>query len=63
VEGGTHFPFLVHPRFLQGFVLVNVLFICVLFSLLLCPMLPVSLDCPFLIAISVFANCYFNSAH
>ena len=52
MEGGTDFPFLVHPRFLQGFVLVSVLFICVLLSLLVCPMLPFSLDCPFLIDIS-----------
>ena len=62
---------LVHPKVLQGIVLVNVLVICGFcfllclssFLCLLCPMLPVSLDFPFLIAISVFANVYFNSAH
>jgi hypothetical protein len=34
---------------------------CVLFIFVLClvcPMLPVSLDCPFLIATSVFSNVY-----
>ena len=34
---------------------------CVFLSLrLLCPMLPVSLDCPFLIAHSVFSNVYLD---
>jgi hypothetical protein len=53
----------VHPRYLVGFVLFIVLVFCVvffvLFVLVLCrvyPMLPVSLDCPFLIAPSIFST-------
>ena len=61
----------VHPRFLHGFVLVNVLVFCVLCFCFVC-LRPVScvpnvtsfsLDCPLLIDISVFSNVYFNSAH
>ena len=58
------------PPVLEGFMLLNVLAFCVVFCglfvfvmCLLCPILPVSLDCPFLTAISVFFNVYFNSAH
>ena len=32
--------------------------IFVLYVFVLCPMLPISLDCPFLIALSVFSNIY-----
>ena len=58
------------PPILHGFVLVNFLIFCVLcfwFVVFvpcpLCPMLPVSLDCPLLIPISVFSNVNYNSAH
>jgi hypothetical protein len=34
-------------------------FLCVFFSCLVCPVLPVSLGCPFLIAPLVFSNVYF----
>ena len=56
-------------RFVVGFELLIVLVICVvvyfyiLFVFVLCfmcPMLPVFLDCPFLIAPSVFSNIYLN---
>ena len=57
------------PPVLEEFMLPNVLVFCVVFFGLFvfvlcveCPMLPVSLDCPFLIGISVFSNAYF-SAH
>ena len=33
---------------------------CVFHQCLVCPMLPVSLDCPFLIATSVFSNAYLS---
>jgi hypothetical protein len=54
---------LVHP---SEFVLVIILVFCVVFLVLLvcfvlclvCPMLPLSLDCPFLIVPSVFSNVY-----
>ena len=54
-------------RFVVGFELLIVLVICVVvcFYVLsvfvlcfMCPMLPVFLDCPFLIALSVFSNGY-----
>jgi hypothetical protein len=55
----------VHPRLLVGSVLLIVLVFCVfpLFVFVLClvyPMLPVSLDCPFLIVLLVFSNVYFK---
>ena len=61
----------LHPQFFLGSVCVAHLFsflCCVFFCFLLlfvfilhlvCPMLPVSLDCPFLIAPSVFSNIVF----
>jgi hypothetical protein len=74
VAGGNCFPFAgvwVYPRFLHGFVLVNVLVFCVLCFCFVC-LRPVScvpnvtsfsLDCPLFIDLSVFSNVYFNSAH
>jgi hypothetical protein len=59
-----------HHRFLVGFVLLIflvfwvVLCFCVKFVFILCvvcPILPVSLDCPFLIAPLVFSNVYFTT--
>jgi len=47
------------PRFLVGSMLLIFLVFCVLFAFvqcLVCPVLPVALDCPFLIAPSVFSN-------
>jgi len=48
---------------LVGFMLHICLVFCVVFLFvfilcLVCPILPVSLDCPFLIALSVFSNVY-----
>ena len=37
-----------------------VLCFCFVFLCLVCPMLPVSLDCPFLIAPSIFSNVYLS---
>jgi len=34
--------------------------LCCVFRCLVYPMLPVSLDCPFSIALSVFSNIYFH---
>jgi hypothetical protein len=55
----------VHTQFLVGSLLVIFLVFCVvffvLFAFVLCrvyPIMPVSLDCPFLIARSVFPNIY-----
>ena len=55
----------VHPQFLVGSMLLMLSVFCVVFFVLfvfvLClmyPMLPVSLDCPFLIAPSVFSSLY-----
>ena len=68
VEGGSGFPFegvWVHLWYLLNFLIFCVVFFG-LFVFALClvsSMLPVSLDCSFLIAISVFSNVYFNSAH
>ena len=39
-----------------------VLVVCVVFLCLVCPMLPVSLDCPFWIVSSVFSNVYLHKA-
>ena len=44
----------VHPRFVVGSVLLIVFFLYVVFLFLL----PVPLNCPFLIATSVFSNVY-----
>ena len=55
----------VHPRFVLGSVLLIVyvfyvvfLFLFVFVMCLVYPMLPVPLDCPFLIATSGFSNVY-----
>ena len=55
----------VHPQFLVGSMLLILLVFCVVFFVLFVfvlylvyPMLPVSLDCPFLIAPSVFSSLY-----
>jgi len=53
------------PRFVLRSLMLIVLVFCVVFVLfvlvlcLVCPMLPVSLDCPFFIALSVFSNVYY----
>jgi hypothetical protein len=39
-------------------VVSNILCFCFVCLRLVCPVLPVSLDCPFLIALSVFSNVY-----
>jgi hypothetical protein len=73
IRGRNCLPFAstwVHPRFLEGSVLLIylafcvVLCFCVLFVFvlcLLCPMLSMSLDCPCLITRSVFSGVYFRS--
>jgi hypothetical protein len=38
--------------------ILRCVFVCFVFLRLVCPGLPVSLDCPFLIAPSVFSNVY-----
>ena len=48
----------VHARFFVGFMLL--IFSCVVFICLVYPILPVSLDCWFLIFPSVFSNVYFK---
>ena len=59
---GTHHLSFASTWFLMGSVLLIFLVFCVVFVLfvcvmcLVCSMLPVSLDCPFLIAPSVFSN-------
>ena len=66
IRARNYLPFAgawVHPRlFVRSVLLISLVF-CVMFFILfvfvLCfvyPMLPVSLDCPFLIAASVFSN-------
>ena len=40
----------------------NAMYTIVFILCLMCPMVPVSLDCPFLIAPSVFSNVYFHPA-
>ena len=67
-ETGTAYPLKalpVHPRIFVGSVLLILLVFCIVIlcfvylrSVRACPMLPVSLDCPFLIAPSVFSNIY-----
>jgi hypothetical protein len=54
-----HFRFLVRSVFSIVLVFLWVVFLFCLSSSVLCPMLPVSLDCPFLITSSVFSNVYF----
>jgi hypothetical protein len=60
----------VHPQFLVGSELLIFLVFCVVFLVLFVlvlylvyPMLPVSLDCPFLIASSVFSNVYLHTSN
>jgi hypothetical protein len=48
----------VHPRFVVGSVLLIVFVLFVFVLCLVYPMLPVPLDCPFVIATSVFSNVY-----
>jgi len=53
----------LHLRFLCLFAYsviqrISVLCFCFVILLLVYPMLPVSLDCPFLIASSIFSNVY-----
>ena len=43
--------------------LISLLFCTVGFLRVLCLVLPVSLDCPFLIGLSVFANIFFHLLH
>jgi hypothetical protein len=63
---GHHLPFSgtwIQPRFLVGSWCSSFCFQLVVFFLcFLCTMLPVSLDCEFLIAPSVFSNIYFIEA-
>jgi hypothetical protein len=51
---------LVESVLLIFLVFFVVLFLFVFVLYLVYPMLPVSLDCPFVIALSVFSNVYFN---
>ena len=70
VRDGDYLPIAgawVHPRFLVGSVLFIFLVFCVVFLLLfvfnlclMCPVLTVSLDCPFFIAPSGFSDIYFQ---
>ena len=66
---GINLCSLVYPRFLVDSVLIIFLAFCVVFFYccfvfvlcLVCTMLPVSLDCPLLIAHSVFSNVFTSS--
>ena len=57
----------VHPQFLLGLSYssfqFSVLCFCFICLPLVYPMLPVSLDCPFLIASSVFSNVYLHTSN
>ena len=55
----------IQPLFLSMLIIFSVFcvvfwsFCLFLFYVLCCPMLPLSLDCPFLISLSVFSNVFF----